>query len=404
MSEMNDLPLSTWKPSGISTPLWARWIVDYNPCFLLSAVCMLLGCRLLNDAVNARTGDVRGALSLIATINLYEFCLLGVAYLIRRSIGMRRDVGLLLVTLAIFMCDITFVTGDLSVARPGLGAAVAIGLTVLAVIKAGLALKLLNAPKIGRVLCIIGVQILLILLLPVVYKGISNQHAGYLPPKAIYAGWWLAGVLPIAYRLVLGYRSMQPLPGLARVLVVAPYLAMLGHLLACTWVFKLPFYTACYAPVLLGLAVVVGISRYTFGRVLAANIEWGLATSAVLCAIGSPVDLALTPTQHHWAAISALRLTLFGAAMVNLHGWVALRHPLFGLTLGLMLVGALLGPTVRLMVANGRELIRFVFNTLTRLIPRTAGQWGLAAVGSSFVLLGLGAAFSLLNHRRKEPV
>src|SRR4051794_39236122 len=105
---------------------WTRFIVDYNPCFLLSAICMLVGCRILNDTLNSRPGDLWGACWLVLTINVYELSLLAVAVLIRHLMGMRRDVAILLIVGVFFMCDIVFVVGDLSTANPHAGIVMAL--------------------------------------------------------------------------------------------------------------------------------------------------------------------------------------------------------------------------------------------------------------------------------------
>jgi len=376
---------------------WTRFIVDYNPCFLLSAVCMLFGCRLLNDAVNTQSGNVGGALWLIFTINVYEFCLLGVATLIRRVQGLRRDVGILLIVGVLFLCDIAFVIGDLSTARPSAGLLVAGVLIGLAVLKTQIVLGLLDSPKRSRVTYLVASQLAIILLLPIVLKQVAYLHNGYLPPLAIYVGWWIAGALPIVIRGVLQFRTLQHLPTLARVYVIVPYVALLGHLFACTWVFKLPFYMACYAPVLLGLAVVFGMARFRFGRDLATALEWLLAAIAVLLALGAPGELAIGGTVNDSVTFSALRLTLIGAALVNLHGFAVLRHPLFAVTLTFNALGAMLGPSVPAMFENIGVLFRMIRDLFKRAVPQTAPQWGVVTVVVSFVLLGIGAALSLLR-------
>jgi len=379
---------------------WTRFIVDYNPCFLLSAVCMLFGCRLLNDAVNARTGDLRGALLLILTINVYEFCLLGVAVLIQKIRGMRRDVGILLVVAVMFLCDIAFVVGDLSTARPGVGLIVMLLLTALAGVKTWLALGLLGSPKRHRTVAIVVGQLAMILLLPIVLKAIALQHDGYLPPMAIYVGWWIAGLLPIGIRLILQHRTTDRLPGLTRMYVVVPYIAMLGHLLACTWVFKLPFYVACYSPVLIGLAIVAGMSRDTIGRFTAINIEWSLAALAVLLAIETPDQLAIV-APHHWGVVSATRLTLFAMGCVNLHGMLVLRHPVFYVTFAGMISVAILIPTFWLIFDLVAAVFEWIGSLVKRLIPKTTAQWGIFTIATSFLLLGLGAIVSLLKNHSK---
>jgi hypothetical protein len=381
-----DLP--TLKPS------WTRFIVDYNPCFLLSAICMLVGCRLLNDAINLKPGDVKGALWLVLTINVYEFSLLAVATLIRSRLGMRRDVGILLVVGVFFMADIVFVVGDLSTARPDIGAWLAAGLTLLAIPKAWLAMWLIDSPKRLRVAALVAMQMAVIVVLPVVLQVIAHPRGGKLPLPALYAAWWFVGLLPIVMTLVLCVRSTQRLSGLAVMYVLVPYLAIVGHALACTWVYKLPFYAACYSPVLLGLAVSAGMLRSRFGLDNAVVLEWLLAAVGLL--LSANADPALTAVPF----ATPLRVAAVAACTVNLHGLMTTGSMLFSLTLAGMALGAVFGPLWPIFSAVFQWIAVNLIRLARFLWPRTKVEWGLWAVGSSFLLLLAGTVLSLW----KRPV
>src|SRR4051794_24390437 len=94
-------------PSGRKT--WWEWVWDHNPCFLLSTVMMLVGCYLLNSAMDVRAGDVGKLFGLLGAINLYEgaIILLGLV-LIRRTRGVARDGLWLLLFEILFLVDGTF--------------------------------------------------------------------------------------------------------------------------------------------------------------------------------------------------------------------------------------------------------------------------------------------------------
>jgi hypothetical protein len=370
-------------------PSWTRFIVDYNPCFLLSAICMLVGCRILNDAINSRPGDIAGACWLVLTINVYEFSLLGVAWLIRSLQGMRRDVGILVVVASLFLSDIVFVVGDLSTTNADLGIVMAGLLTLFAVPKAWITLRLIGPPKAIRMTAMVAGLIAMIVLLPAVLKKISLANDGFVSLQAIYAAWWVLGAMPIIAVVVLGYRSLERLGGLAIMYLLVPYLVLIGHLLACTWVFKLPFYAACYAPVLLGIAVSAGMLRYRIGRDNAVVVEWLATIAAVVLASRGPASLITLPY------ITPLRLTALAAAVVNVHGLMVTRHLLFALTLGGLCVGAIFGPLWPIVTGGYRWIAELLTRLGRRLTPRTNAEWGMVAVGISFALLLLGMVISL---------
>lgn len=372
-----------------------RWIVDYNPCFLLSAVCMLLGCRLLNDAVNSRAGDTHGSLWLILTINVYEFCLLGAAMLIHRWQGMRRDVSIVLIVAALFMGDLAFVIGDLSTAHPGVGLAIALVLTPLAAIKAWLAMRLIGAEQRQRIVAIVTTQVAIVLLLPVLLKAISIHHNGSLSPAVVYAGWWIAALFPIAWQLIVQSRTNQPLSKIAWTYVAISWLAMLGHLWACAWVFKLDTPVACLAPPLLGLATAISFARRFRGDPAAVLMQAVFVSLAVLCAGGAP-NYLIGGTGGAWHAVTPYRLTLLAAFGVVIHAAVVHRSIL--LLMMAMAGGCLVvaGPILRLLGKLWDWAYQLVSELIDACIPRTQVGWGIWTIGAAFALLAIGTAVSFL--------
>lgn len=388
---------------SLPSPTWVRQIVDYNPCFLLSALCMLFGCRLLNDAVNTKSGGVRGALWLILTINVYEFCLLAVAMLIRRWQGMRRDVGILLLVGALFMGDIAFVVGDLATTQAGLGLVVSVMLTGFAGIKVWLAMGLIGIADRRRVAAVIVGQVAVLLLMPVVFKSLVFNKNGNLSPAVIYAGWWVAGAIPIVARLILRPSTVRRLPTLAKLYVVIPWIAMIGHLLACTWVFKLDFYAACYAPVLLGVSVAVGLSTQELGYARAATWQFGLPLFAIIFTLGDSAITGKDPS--HYGEMSPFRLTLLCGAIIHLHGFVVHRQPRFLVSMAMMLGVTTSGPSLSFSKRTVTSVARGSGDTLDNLLPRTAVGWGVVTIVMSFLLLAAGTIVSfVLKPKRADEV
>jgi hypothetical protein len=375
---------------------WTRFVIDYNPCFLLSAVMMLVGCRILNSALNSRVGDTSGAMWLVLTINVYELALLASAMLIKQLMGMRRDVGILLVVAMLFGCDITFVVGDLATANPMAGMMLSAMLAMFAVPKAWVTLDLLESPKRLRIIAMVAAMAAAITLLPAVLKLIAFPNGGRLPLPALYTAWWIAGLLPVIGGAVLNFHSRRRLPILAAVYLGGPYAALLLHLLACTWVFKQEYPLACYSPVLFGVAVLVGMMRHRFERMIVVQAEWLLMLVGLLLVINA--NWKLTGSDF----ISPLRLTAIAALLVNAHGLYATRHWLFAATILFLVGSVVVNATYRALASAARGAGRFIDNTADALTPRTNMAWGILTVAGSFVLLIGGLAISLWKRPARE--
>src|SRR3954447_9484059 len=90
-----------------------RFIVDRNPFYLLSAVMMFAGVRVILSALQLKPGDLRHLLLLIGVLNAYEAAVIALAlYLITRR-GLVRDGWILLSIEALFLVDLTFLNAEL---------------------------------------------------------------------------------------------------------------------------------------------------------------------------------------------------------------------------------------------------------------------------------------------------
>ena len=93
---------------------WFNFIIDHNPCYLLSGLFMLAGCWLLNFALYTKAGDIRKLLLLLLIVNIYEFLLITLGLALIKRIAFKRDGRILLALEALFLIDITFTSGILS--------------------------------------------------------------------------------------------------------------------------------------------------------------------------------------------------------------------------------------------------------------------------------------------------
>jgi hypothetical protein len=84
-----------------------RFMLEYNPFYLLSAMCMLAGLFSLNDSLDWSPLPMFNVLMLIVMLNLYELLLIGFGIFLHRR-GLARDATTLLVLEAFFLVDAAF--------------------------------------------------------------------------------------------------------------------------------------------------------------------------------------------------------------------------------------------------------------------------------------------------------
>src|SRR5437660_5192695 len=88
-------------------PSLMRFIADRNPFFLLSAVSMFAGVRVILSALNVSPGDVWRLLLLIGALNAYEAAVIALALFLITRRNQRRDGWILLSIEALFLVDLT---------------------------------------------------------------------------------------------------------------------------------------------------------------------------------------------------------------------------------------------------------------------------------------------------------
>src|SRR5688572_3744039 len=97
-----------------------RLFVEYNPFYILSACCMLLGCFVINDSLDWSPLPQDNLLVLIATLNVYEAALIALGLVLVRK-GLLRDGIFLLFLEAFFLADAGFLNMEVFTSDVHLG-------------------------------------------------------------------------------------------------------------------------------------------------------------------------------------------------------------------------------------------------------------------------------------------
>ena len=400
--------------STSSIPGWVRLVIDRNPFFLLSAICMMLGCTVLNVALYTPAGDVRNLLILLGVVNVYEAVLIGLGVvLLRRHEAERRDAHTLMGLEAVFLADSTFVAGVISTIDARWGLMLNGVLLALSLVKVVIVARALHLPRANRIILLVALQLLAVLLTPTLFKQIAMQRRGFLPEIAVYLAWWVAGLLPVIAAALLwpgqSTNSARPAKAalvLAGIYLVVPFLSVLMHVYGAGWVYDYYLAAPEISPVLLGFAVALSALRAHRPGLRVVNWQVGLIVAAVLCALYGDVtpDKASVRTSISFSLlglhITAVRMTLVAALLVILHMIWQHRRLYAIIAAAMCIVIGVLWPNLPMIWTAMVNALRHVGGLLERLIPKTAMQWGVISVVASFVLLGIGAAHAL---RRRPP-
>src|SRR2546421_4978962 len=265
---------------------WLNFIIDHNPCYLLSGLFMLAGCWLLNFALYTRAGDIRKLLLLLLIVNIYEFLLITLGLALIKRIAFKRDGRILLALEALFLIDITFTSGILSTIDLSIGLLINATLLTLAAIKVFLVLRGLRLPNSTRMAVFILTQIACVLLIPTLFKYIALPHHGRITALNVYFTWWLTALLPFLGLPLhrLPSRSFLHPTGtehrLALLFLILPFASLIIHLHSSAWVYSIHFTPAFITPLLLGLALSANLLEPRLQRYLIARLQILLIATA----------------------------------------------------------------------------------------------------------------------------
>ena len=384
------------------TGSWLTRLADHNPFYLLSGVCLLLGCFLVSSAVGEEREWAAGLLlGLLATTWAYELIALGLGIYLVRRLGLARDGAYLLAVALVLLVDGALLYNELMMLAPRLATGVAVAALVLAAVKLGLLVRLLDVPLNVRAWVLVGASLLVLLSLPGAVRALAQ--AEMLDAAWLYGGWWLAGTLVAVHGVERLRRDVGEVSTLARLVrgavLVLPWVSVVGHLLALHYVFEQRLLLDHVGPMLLGLMVYACAQMRGPGQgraVMAAFM--GLWAVIVSLPAAAELEFALA-----WAGdwpVTSLRLMLIATGLawlvvtaVQRRGWW-----LAGLSL-LVFVLAGAGHT-RQAIRDG--LVQWWNDGLERvrgLLPETQMQWGLTVLVLAFVFLAVGLAVSVVGAR-----
>lgn len=174
-------------------------IVHHNPFYLLSAACMLGGCLALTNSLSFSPIRLPRLLVLMATLNVYELLLVGLALylLVRRQL--RSDANKLLLLEALFMVDIAFLNSEVFTADFHIGLAVNLVVLTLAGIKLALIFRAMAIPLLSEPFMLVVTELVLLFTMPGLFKSVSDHRNGQLPPLVIYGAWCSIAAMPVLY-------------------------------------------------------------------------------------------------------------------------------------------------------------------------------------------------------------
>lgn len=405
---------------------WRSLIATHNPFFLLSGVCMLAGCFLINAAAHEDPDRLGPIVALLGVFNVYELLVLGLGlYLAKyRGRSAARDATLLLLLETLLLADFTFLYAEVFTKDFTIGTIAASLGAVLALMKVGAMVWVLRLRLSALTWIVLPVTLVMLFALPGVVRQFEQQ--GGVTHGVLYAGWWLAGLL-LAGQAVAHARgegaqggglvwSADGLASLRRtlgwVLPGLPWVSVVLHLAAAHWMYRVSFTAHDVAPLLLGAAVLVLRQDEPAGEGQRAAVRSGVALLVCVVAVwfsgfhtvellwleGSGGTGGAEEAGAFWT-IAPLRLALLASvgvgamSMWRRRGWV-----IESLLMLLALALVILGP----MWASIGERLSNVTSRIRGWVPDTLLEWGVVVVVAAFVFLGVGGWFSL--RRRVEEV
>ncbi len=384
-------------------PKTLRFFQLHNPFYLLSALCMLLGCFGLAHSLRMASGHIETLLVLMTVVQAYEFLLTGLAWHLITTRGAERDGRMLLLLELVFLVDATYLNAELSAADVRIGALVGFLTLALAVIKVRVMFRALGLPLRAKAYTFLVALFVALLGIPLVSAQMFHQDL--LNEIFFYGVWWVVGLLPLLHVGIADeFRAralrtdwLQPIERNFRIaFMVFPSISVLWHAASMHWVYGVPFHASYWSPIVLGLGVSISLLGVRwFPRLWCMRVRWLTPIVALLWSINPPQELILTLPSEIAAdlLVSPLRVALLAAALVYfLSFWSERWRPFFlsGIA-SLLLAGA--GHSISSIMAHAARAANL-------LVPKTAVEACVMSIVGAFVFLLVGAAVSLSNNSR----
>jgi hypothetical protein len=425
--------------------LFHTWFVQYNPLYLVSAACVLVGVYLVSEGLSEEVG-LRAELWLTAITELYQVLLIAGAAILYR-IGQRRPAVMLALLEVTYLVDLTFQNGV--AAHLGLlGVVASVGWAVFTVVKIR-ALAWALRLKLSRSMVVVsGVGAVLIAALPHVLirsffapqtmaalvgcavfalgavrlwgtqevassdeHGLSKWGQTVLR-RAVTGTWYIWGALFVGHMLWWSFEF--------DVYVLPPVLTAVGLLAAARTRSEWAVWIAATIAIVVNAWLMPGVVS---GVALMAGVVFGLRGWLGNPAGDEQVELPPVLDRHPYRTADELsaparfwrrvpgppRLYVGAALCVYLSiwtlGWSAGPWPEHRLWLDLVLsaalLGLLLGHRVRLAILP-LVLVHLHHMVQARLVsaPATKLHWGIGLLVAGFLLLNIGVVLNYVFRHR----
>jgi hypothetical protein len=387
-----------------------KLLVSYNPLYLVSALCMLLGCYLLGGIFILEPGDLSGPVALLVILNIYEGLLIALGMFLILRIGLLRDGRTLMILEVLFLADFTFLGMESVVADVSIGFLINMVLAALAIVKLAVVLRMLRVRLAPVLLAFASLQFGALFGLPAVFAALDR--VGDVSALASFMGWWMLAVLPVIWYLLIqpGWLTCHHNGTAARygaiirpMLLYVPLISIGTHLVAINWLYYLPFRLCNLAPVMIAAAICLPRvkTRWLTARRRAA-LQLALPALAVLISTRVSGEMISYLSSGSDLMISPLRVALAGAFVAYAYGFGVHRNGLHALLGAGCLAGALGGHSVPAIAGAYWAAGRAIALGLKEMIPTTRIQGGITAVVAAFVFLGMGAGVSLWKYRESK--
>jgi hypothetical protein len=380
-----------------------RSFIDSNPFYLISACCMLGGCLALTNSLSWLSISTTRLLVLIATLNIYEAAVIGLAAYLLLVRGLKRDGMVLVMVEAFFFIDITFLNAEISTQKSWIGPVLAILCFLAAAAKLAIIMHLLGARRRYAEFVFILLQIAAILAVPILFARTPDGHVS---PLAFYGGWWLVGLMPAIYKFlskcVGGDKDASPLTPALVAFTVLPALSLAAHVGILHYVYDVPFYGAMAAPAILGLAMIFGFTRdvLPMPRKDIVLLQILLPIAAIIVSANCPGQLTIYTGPLGHTFVTTLRLTIVATYLELIYSFLRpYWRSAFAAGVVALLTDAY-GPSPQ-EIAHWYSRSWDAFSRgFMNLIPTTSEGWGALLVALAFIFLGIGAVVSI---RRSAP-
>ena len=171
-----------------------NWIIHRNPAYLISAVLMAVGARLLLVDPNDPAGDVRLIVITLAALQVYEWAVGAILIALHRSKRSPEDKPSLMLVAAVFWTGPFAATLEMIALRPSIGTYVAIGACVLALGELQMFSRVLGVRMSVSARAVAGACIVLLACAAPLLKTPDSDSG--VNELYLYAAWWgFAGIL-----------------------------------------------------------------------------------------------------------------------------------------------------------------------------------------------------------------